>query len=81
MKLTAASIAILTLSMIFFNLAVVQFVMVVPFAVNLYLMLSLFWLWRRAGYGDVYKSELYRATFIHLISWVLLSAVYFIFAA
>lgn len=79
MKLVAASIAVLIASMGFFDLPVVRLVMIVPFIVNVYLMLRVFRLWKHAGYGDLYKSEPYRAAFIHLILWVLLSAAYFIF--
>lgn len=79
MKLAAASIAVLVASMSLFDLAVVRWVMIVPFIVNVYLMLTVFRHWKHAGYGDIYRSERYKAAFIHLILWVLLSAAYFIF--
>ncbi|VWX56828.1 hypothetical protein [Sphingorhabdus sp. 109] len=81
MKLAAASITVLVASMALFDLSIVRWVMIVPFVVNIYLMLRVFRLWKHAGYGDIYRSEQYKAAFIHLILWVLLSAAYFIFVA
>ena len=79
MKLAAASIGILFASMVFFDLAVVRFVMIVPFVVNAYLILGVFRLWKHYGYGDIYRSNHYKIAFIHFILWALLSAAYLIF--
>src|SRR4249919_469936 len=82
MILAVLSIAILLLSIALFDFGVVQFVMVLPFLVNLYLFANLYLTWRKQGQpSDIHRTSQFRVAIFHLLAWFGVSWLYVLFGS